>query len=198
MFWKVEVCASIAENKNMFQRLNFINLLCKRGARWAGTGGAVGLYCGMIIGVLHGVAITTVAFAMSLFMTSAYISFLLFLPVLILAIFAGGFLGAILGCVIGIMVFVVLSCSPHQFEWPILVDSLSRRICKMSLRSSFIGAFCAATSIPFILMILKQFYFLQSLPFAYIFGAIGGFAVGLFLGARSIVRENAARESSTR
>ena len=174
-----------------------------RAAWWAWTGGAIGVYCGMIVGALHGIAATTLAFLAALFASLLYASPLnaafALLPIVILTGFVGGFLGAILGGITGMIVFFVLSCSPHRYVWPMLLDRLAHRVEKKCLPLSFIGAFCAVTSAALVCLGLRQNLALQVVPIAaYILGAIGGFAVGLFIGARNIIRENAAPTSSTR
>ena len=102
------------------------------------------------------------------------------------------------GGVIGAINFFILSCAPYRFQWPEIVNEPAERVCKVALRSSFVGAFCAATSTFLLFVVLRNVVDLSIVFAIYAVGALCGFAIGMFLGARNIVRENAARESSTR
>ena len=189
-------------------RLEFIGSVTKRALRWISTGAAIGAYCGLFVGAIHGFVVMSIdyliAIAVMLFFPSSVFAMTSLFDIaqslfmIVLSTFGSALLSAMLGGLIGSFNFFVLSCSPHRFEWPQIVNAPAGRIRVVALRSSFIGAFCAATSAFLLFVVLRSAIDLSVVVAIYAVGALGGFAVGLFLGARNIIRENATRESSTR
>ena len=176
--------------------------------RWAGTGAAMGALCGMLTGVYVAVVLSGVVFAAFLdgYFFSSMISWSVrqsfitcFIGLWLLAIAIGLFLGF----VIGAMICAVISLVEWRHKLPSWTNEHKMKLLRLTAISSFVGSVSCMTSIPLLMLLIARDFLMMMSSFdlivgSFVIGALGGFAVGLFRGARNIIRENVGHESSTR